>query len=174
MKRLFRSWTWLEWSVLAAVLGTLIALFIPATRWAASGERDVVIRVHAFDGETHKPLAGAGVSLISGPYRLTGPPLASEIEANERSQSAIGTTNSDGEALVTGTFSSTSGYQNPKGSVGLHRGWLVVRAAGYGGVTFPVRHEPMPRPLVLEMKEVPVSIGLFRTQEGRSMRRDGQ
>jgi len=69
----FKSRLWncrpkiLEWLILAAVVAILIALVLPQTKWAASGEINVPVLITVFDAQTITPIPEAVVGIVRAP-----------------------------------------------------------------------------------------------------------
>ena len=166
IRRPIRQLTRLEWVVIAVIVSGLMAILLPQIQSAASGDIDLPVRILVFDASTGRAIAGAKVAIVNGPRWSADASLyePQELPSPGKAEfiaSKPPLTRADGTVTITHRFSTNSSDRNPVALANLARGWVIVLADGYGGITVPVCCVAMPTPRLRELQELQLPIGLF-------------
>jgi hypothetical protein len=168
--KFIRRLTLLEWVVIATIVLLLIALLIPATQWASSGDIELPVRVLVFDAQLAMPITGARVGILRGP-----PWIDDEFSVHYRKYFAPGifdgilktdqgVTDTNGQVVVNYKFRTGASHKRPIPHAHTSWVWAAVQADGFGGAVVQVRQESVPTSQLREQKELRVPIGLIRVE----------
>lgn len=151
---------------LVAIVAVLVALILPATKWAASGNIRFPVRVFVFDAAHGSPIANAHVGIFWAPSRPDVKSLADGRDSydpeNRIREGESGTTDSGGTVVINYNFTTGANHERPTMYAHLRVAWVHVHAEGYGGVVVPVRHDSLPTAILRKQKELLVPIGMTR------------
>jgi hypothetical protein len=174
-----RRVTFLEWLIVAATVGIVTALLLPATKWASSGSVNVPVRVVVFDAARSRPIGHARVLLFRAPpYGVVAEPENDGKDTNpfhpygpagDRFGLVEGVTGTDGVAVIQYTIGTGTNHNRPVTRAHVDWMWVEVQAEGYGGVIVPVRHVSVPAADIRKSGElvVPSTADFFPEQDGR-------
>ncbi len=170
-----RRFTWIEVSIVIAIIAVLIAIFIlPEAQWVADGTREFPVRIFVFDAERGEPVPDAEVAVISrGVFRVYSVerapqaakelvPLQDHLDLVPASQK--GHTDEQGIASLIVDVRTSSSNRNPQPRAYPGHNWVVVSAPGFGGVVFPLSQEPVLTSELRERGGFLVPIGIMRTR----------
>lgn len=163
--------TLIEILLAIAIVAVLVALIVPATKWASSGSLRFPVRVIVFDARQSTPIANADVAIFRAPPLPHPNALAENRGRFDPEESALrsdirrGSTGADGAAVVEYEFRTGATHERPTPYAPLRWVWVAVRAEGYGAVVVPVRHEPQPVETLRDQGEFVVPVGLFPGEE---------
>lgn len=166
-KQFVQRFTVIDWIVLVVICAVILALIIPKTKWASSGSLQVPVKIMVFDLSTGSPIPHAQVTLFRAPP-VHG--LQAFLEDHDRYRPAHykgfvhelqrGETDLQGSATIGYEFRTGANYENPAPRAHTNWVWVEVRAAGYGVVVVPIRHESLATSGIKERGELAVPIGL--------------
>jgi len=164
-RRRLSKLTLLEWLVMLAIIAVVVALIVPAGKWAASGDIRFPVRVFVFDAAHGTPIANARVGIFwAGPWhpskRLDEQPDQYDPRRRVREEFS-GVTVTDGTVVINYEFRTGANYVRPTMYAHVNFAWVHVQADGYGGVVVPVRHDSLPTSTLREQKELIVPVGLM-------------
>jgi hypothetical protein len=151
---------------LVAFLAVLVALILPATKWASSGDIRFPVRVFVFDATRGVPIANARVAIFWAPL-LSGVETLQEnreffrsVDLDQIRDDVGGVTKSDGTVVIDYKFRTGANHERPITYAHLRGTWVRVQVEGYGGVVVPVRYDSLPTATLREQKELVVPVGL--------------
>ena len=171
-----RRFTWIEVSVVIAIIAVSIALLLPPTHWAADGSPEFPVQVFVFDIATGEPVPNAEVAIISGhglprAWSFRSPEEASEAAKQFTALSEYvafapathkGRTDPQGLAKILAEVPTSSSDKSPEPHAGPSKCWVVVSATGFGRMVFPLGYEPVLTSKLRERGGFFVPIGIMR------------
>lgn len=160
-----RKITLIEWLVMAAIVGVVVALIWPAPKWARSGERPFPVEITIFNGQSLKPIIGARVTVVRAlPATGESPPAAFgdtlSLETLKYSESC-GISGADGVARFETLFRTGANHVRPETHAHLSRYWVLVAADGFSPVGFPLRTESVPTKEIREQGRISAMVALY-------------
>ncbi|MEZ5942120.1 MAG: hypothetical protein R3C18_12070 [Planctomycetaceae bacterium] len=174
----FPQFKLVHWLLIIAIVVVLVALLIPQAKWALSGEITIPVTVTVFDAGTNKPIQGARVAIIRGPWAAISSELddpmgriAGGVEYLDEDGVA---TDTQGLDVIAATFSTGANHEHPVTRAHTNFYWVLVTADGYGGVAVPVRYQSIESHVLRERGDLAVSIGLIRSDPVNSPTGSGQ
>ena len=165
--------TVLDWVIVVAIIGVLIALLVPDAQWVSDGEIDVPVRVLVFDAKQAVPIPNARAVIARATFWVDDDFLKDfherfpDIETLERDLNdglkglGQGQTSEDGSVTIPFRFRTNASNKNPETKAHVGWAWIAVRAEGYAGVVIPVGNESVPTKKLRQQKELRVPIGLM-------------
>ena len=160
-----RKPTPIELLVLIAIIAVVVALILPATKWAASGNIRFPVRVLVFDAVGGRPIANAHVGIFRAAPLYDLKSLEERPDdyspRNRVRDDDSGATSADGAVVINYEFTTGANYERPTMSAHLRWAWVNVKAEGSGNIVVPVRYESQPTATLRTQREILVSVGLI-------------
>ena len=157
-----RPKTLIEWLVIVAIAGVLVALFLEPVTWVSDGSITVPVHIRVFNPVTGTPIQNARVGIVR--YWPLGD--QSKFEPLEKSLDGIiqNTTNERGSIITNLQFDVTASNRRPIPRAHLSGTWIVVDADGFDKAFVPIRHESLPTAELRTRGEIVVPVGLLKSQ----------
>lgn len=155
--------TVVEWLVILLIVGILAALLllVPA-QWVSDGVITLPVRVLVFDPLSEQPIVNAQVAIMKAPPVSS---LDDVHQLHDRLPPVLkSTTGQTGSVVIKFTFETNASNQRPVKRAHVGNAWVVVEAAGYGGVVVPVRYASQSTAELRKQGELLVTIGLLRVK----------
>lgn len=169
MKWYLQRPTLIESLAVVAIIAVSLALLLPTTKWASSGNIRFPVRVLVFDAASGAPIENAEVGIFRAPpvVDLTsleeGP--GNYNPSNRIRDADRGVTNAGGAVVINYEFTTGASHVRPAAHAHLRWSWVSIKSEGYGSLVVPVRYESLPTAALRAQKELLVTVGLIAANQ---------
>lgn len=164
--------TLIEWLVMAAIVGVVVALALPTVQSVRPGEISVPVEITVFDGQTLKPITAARVTIIRAlPATGSFPPaeFGDRLSLEKLKIPELGgVTGVDGVARFEHRFRTGAKEESSQPHAHLNWYWVLVSADGFSPVGFPLRTSSVPTEKLREQGKLSTMVALYTATASES------
>lgn len=145
-------------AIVCCLASIVVALLLPETQWASTGQINATIQVIVTDVKTQTFVENASVEIIKTSWLsedYDAKSVASTMQTPQTNQAQTHKTDENGQVLLTQTFSTGASHRNPLSRADTSRYSALVSHQSYGCVAIPLRYSPTPTE---QLKQSPLRV----------------